>query len=182
MNQKIKHRQIRERMRVIVPLALACFLIVILAFRIHPSNSPKHLIGETIFTTVQTELLSPETSEADTSDPDTSKADTLEPDTTQKPDTTNTQEITSGPPEPVSEPAPVTVYVPVYETQPAPEPSAYTYYWTKSGTVYHIYYDCQHLKNSVSVQSGSKSLSGKDRCCKTCYARYLKATYGNGIE
>lgn len=62
------------------------------------------------------------------------------------------------------------------------EPSTYTYYWTNSGTVYHMYADCQHLKNSASVQSGSKSLSGKDRCCKTCYAHYLKETYGDSSE
>ena len=49
-----------------------------------------------------------------------------------------------------------------------------TYYWTQSGTVYHIYADCGHLKNSIDVQSGSKDLLNTDRCCKTCYSRFLR--------
>lgn len=155
MNKEIKRKQTKERMRVIIPLAIACSLIIILVFRTRPSDVPKHLIGSTIFTTAQAELPPPDTSE---------------PDTTREPDTTSEQDS-------VSETTPVTAYVPVYDSKLAAEPSTYTYYWTNSGTVYHMYADCQHLKNSVSVQSGSKSLSGKERCCKTCYSRYLSETY-----
>lgn len=54
-----------------------------------------------------------------------------------------------------------------------------TYYWTQSGTVYHIYADCGHLKNSTTVQSGSKDQSNKERCCKTCYSRYLRESHSD---
>lgn len=75
--------------------------------------------------------------------------------------------------EPTSDPAPDTVYKSASET----DPDTRTYYWTGSGTVYHMYADCQHLKNSVNVQSGTKDQSKKERCCKTCYSRYLSETY-----
>lgn len=57
-----------------------------------------------------------------------------------------------------------------------------TYYWTQSGTVYHIYADCGHLKNSIDVQSGSKDQSNKERCCKTCYSRYLRESHSDSNE
>ncbi len=60
-----------------------------------------------------------------------------------------------------------------------PQTDIHTYYWTQHGTVYHIYLDCQHLKNSNSVQSGPQNDSGKERCCKTCYSRYLYEFYGD---
>ena len=78
-----------------------------------------------------------------------------------------------------SDTAPRTPIESVTESTVEIDPDILTYYWTQSGTVYHIYADCQHLKNAKSVQSGSLDDSGKGRCCKTCYARYLKEKYGN---
>lgn len=62
------------------------------------------------------------------------------------------------------------------------DPDTRTYYWTQSGTVYHMYADCSHLKNSTNVQSGSIDQSNKDRCCKTCYARYLEESHSDSGE
>lgn len=50
-------------------------------------------------------------------------------------------------------------------------------YWTKSGEVYHLYDDCQHIKNSSSVFTGTVSDSGKERVCRTCYSRYILEKY-----
>mgnify|MGYP005780276401 CR=1 FL=1 len=50
-------------------------------------------------------------------------------------------------------------------------------YWTKSGEVYHLYSDCQHIKNSSIVFSGPVSESGKERVCRTCYSRYIMEEY-----
>lgn len=47
-------------------------------------------------------------------------------------------------------------------------------YWTKSGTVYHLFEDCGHLKNSPDLMEGTSVAaveSGKTRLCKTCYSR-----------
>lgn len=44
-------------------------------------------------------------------------------------------------------------------------------YWTESGEVYHLYKDCQHIRDSVEVFSGTTENSGKERCCKTCLSR-----------
>ena len=44
-------------------------------------------------------------------------------------------------------------------------------YWTENGEVYHLYKNCQHLKNSTEVFSGTPENSGKERCCKTCLGR-----------
>lgn len=52
-------------------------------------------------------------------------------------------------------------------------------YWTPGGTVYHIYPDCQHLKNSLTVLSGTQTDSKKPRCCKTCHNRYLNEQYNS---
>ncbi len=49
----------------------------------------------------------------------------------------------------------------------------HTYYWTKAGTVYHIYNDCQHLKNSNEIYSGNVDEAEKSRCCETCHIRFL---------
>ncbi len=45
------------------------------------------------------------------------------------------------------------------------------FYWTESGSKYHLYRDCGHLKNSVSVLSGNKSKlieAEKNGPCSTC--------------
>ena len=45
------------------------------------------------------------------------------------------------------------------------------YYWTDSGSVYHKWADCGHLKGSQSIKSGSKDeaiLSGKETLCSSC--------------
>jgi len=50
---------------------------------------------------------------------------------------------------------------------------AQTYYWTESGRVYHLYYDCQSLKNSKAILSGSfaEACKAKERLCKFCDKR-----------
>lgn len=45
------------------------------------------------------------------------------------------------------------------------------YYWTESGSVYHKWSDCGHLKNASEIKSGNKQdamLAGKDKLCSTC--------------
>ena len=45
------------------------------------------------------------------------------------------------------------------------------YYWTASGSVYHKWPDCGHLKNSSTISSGSKEeaiLAGKEKLCSSC--------------
>ena len=45
------------------------------------------------------------------------------------------------------------------------------YYWTESGSVYHKWADCGHIKNSQDVKSGSRDeaiLSGKEKLCSSC--------------
>lgn len=43
-------------------------------------------------------------------------------------------------------------------------------YWLPTGSVYHLYSDCQHI-NGKTVKSGTISQSGKPRCCSTCENR-----------
>ncbi|MCQ2345178.1 MAG: hypothetical protein MJZ82_00225 [Paludibacteraceae bacterium] len=48
-------------------------------------------------------------------------------------------------------------------------------YWTKGGSVYHIYEDCQHLDRSDSLFLGTATeaeAAGKQRLCKTCLRRH----------
>lgn len=48
------------------------------------------------------------------------------------------------------------------------------YYWTKSGSVYHKWADCGHLKNSSDILSGNREdaiLAGKQKLCSTCEER-----------
>ncbi len=52
-------------------------------------------------------------------------------------------------------------------------------YWTQNGEVYHLYSDCQHIRNSSSVSSGTASESGKERVCRTCYGRWIIEEYGD---
>ena len=47
-------------------------------------------------------------------------------------------------------------------------------YWTESGEVYHLYKDCQHIRDSAEVFSGTTENSEKERCCKTCLSRAEK--------
>lgn len=47
-------------------------------------------------------------------------------------------------------------------------------YWTKSGSVWHSYADCGHIKNSNNIISGSveEAVSeGKSHLCKSCEKR-----------
>ena len=41
-------------------------------------------------------------------------------------------------------------------------------YWTPSGKVYHVSKSCPTLSRSKVIKSGTKSQSGKSRCCKVC--------------
>ncbi len=50
-------------------------------------------------------------------------------------------------------------------------------YWTKSGTVYHLYEDCGHLNNSPDLLTGTSQAAvenGKTRMCQTCQTRGVK--------
>lgn len=47
-------------------------------------------------------------------------------------------------------------------------------YWTKSGSVWHSYSDCGHIKNSNNVISGTVEearSAGKSNLCKSCEKR-----------
>lgn len=60
------------------------------------------------------------------------------------------------------------------ESDPDDDPPAGTVYWTDAGRVYHLYDDCQHIKNSIQVFSGPESMAqdeGKKDVCKTCLSR-----------
>lgn len=52
-------------------------------------------------------------------------------------------------------------------------------YWTESGGKYHLYEDCQHIKNRDKVYSGTvaeaKATKGITDLCLTCKARKMKA-------
>ena len=53
-------------------------------------------------------------------------------------------------------------------------PPAQTVYWTKSGTVWHLFEDCGYLKGSTSILSGSveKAIEeGKLKLCSSCSKR-----------
>lgn len=43
-----------------------------------------------------------------------------------------------------------------------------TVYWVPSGDVYHVSRNCRTLSRSKTVYSGTRSESGKSRCCKVC--------------
>lgn len=48
------------------------------------------------------------------------------------------------------------------------------FYWTESGSVYHKYSDCGHIKNSSDIHTGSEQdaiLAGKDHICSSCAKR-----------
>ncbi len=130
---------------IIATTSAALLLSAMLIFRACSSDVSKPM-GDTLFTTSQTDVIAPDTSKSDsTNDTD-----------------------------------PVTIYD--SDSSTIAEPDIRTYYWTQSGTVYHIYADCGHLKNSIDVQSGSKDHSSKERCCKTCYSRYLKESHSDSNE
>ena len=47
-------------------------------------------------------------------------------------------------------------------------------YWTESGSVWHTYRDCHHIKKSSNVLSGSDEearAAGKDHVCTSCEKR-----------
>lgn len=48
------------------------------------------------------------------------------------------------------------------------------YYWTAGGEVFHLWPDCQHLRNSPTIYVGSLEKSGKESCCKTCYKKFCE--------
>jgi hypothetical protein len=59
-------------------------------------------------------------------------------------------------------------------TTPSTQPNigeTETVYWTASGTKYHLYRDCQSLKRSTNVESGTLEESKKAECCKYCLDR-----------
>ncbi|MBQ9152104.1 MAG: hypothetical protein IJX72_07620 [Clostridia bacterium] len=46
-----------------------------------------------------------------------------------------------------------------------------TVYWTESGSVYHQYRDCYHLRDSKSIKSGTvltARMAGKEKVCSEC--------------
>ena len=51
-------------------------------------------------------------------------------------------------------------------------------YWTSAGNKYHIYEDCQHIKNRVEVSNGTVKESwekkGISELCKTCQKNAIK--------
>lgn len=58
------------------------------------------------------------------------------------------------------------------------DPPAGTVYWTDAGRVYHLYDDCQHIKNSIQIFSGPESMAedeGKKDVCKTCLSRSMSS-------
>lgn len=52
---------------------------------------------------------------------------------------------------------------------PKPVDSGRTVYWVDNGNVYHSTPDCQTLKRSNNIHSGSISQSHKSRPCKRCF-------------
>lgn len=54
------------------------------------------------------------------------------------------------------------------ETAPV---SSDTVFWTKNGSVYHLYNDCRFLSRSDEVRSGTLAHSGRSRLCGTCAQR-----------
>ena len=62
---------------------------------------------------------------------------------------------------------------PETDTEPNIEKDGFLY-WTASGTKYHIYRDCQSLKNSTKIESGTldeAKSAKKSECCKYCSNR-----------
>ncbi len=51
-------------------------------------------------------------------------------------------------------------------------------YWTAGGEVFHLWQDCQHLRNSSTIYVGPREKSGRTACCKTCYKKFCER-YGN---
>lgn len=62
----------------------------------------------------------------------------------------------------------------VTPTDAVPLDNTATYYWTESGTVFHLYRDCQSIKNSPELHEGTLSAAKneKDRLCKFCENRH----------
>ena len=63
---------------------------------------------------------------------------------------------------------------PTQSTQPSIGETE-TVYWTASGTKYHLYRDCQSLKRSTTVESGTLDeamAAKKAECCKYCADRF----------
>lgn len=54
-------------------------------------------------------------------------------------------------------------------------------YWTVGGEVFHLWMDCQHIRNSSTIYVGSVEESEKDTCCKTCYKKFCER-YGSSSE
>lgn len=46
-----------------------------------------------------------------------------------------------------------------------------TYYYTPNGEVYHIYRDCQYIRNSNVVYTTSTNIDGIERICSVCEKR-----------
>ena len=61
-----------------------------------------------------------------------------------------------------------------------------TVYWTKAGTVYHLYEDCGHLVNSGEIIYGTVERAMEDgkkpRACVDCEKRYNKENADKTVE
>ena len=51
-----------------------------------------------------------------------------------------------------------------------------TVYWTKNGTVYHLYPDCKFLSESENVKHGAASQSGRSEVCSACLKKLEQST------
>ncbi len=63
---------------------------------------------------------------------------------------------------------------PIPNTQPSVGENE-TVYWTASGTKYHLYRDCQSLKRSSNVESGTLKQAQENKkgeCCKYCASKF----------
>lgn len=61
------------------------------------------------------------------------------------------------------------IFIIIPNTQ-TPQNNPEVVYYTQSGTVYHLYEDCYHLRNAVII-SGAVESCGKDRVCSACELR-----------
>jgi hypothetical protein len=62
------------------------------------------------------------------------------------------------------------LYTPLPASTPTPQPNVgITVFWTTSGTVYHRFSSCRSLANSMNIQSGTISQSGKANPCGICW-------------
>lgn len=73
-----------------------------------------------------------------------------------------------------SSPSEITQSPSIHSVSDLPVATSSPCFWTESGTVYHLYRDCQYLKNSRVVFSGNSSEAEKERVCEICRRRALE--------